>query len=342
MDACSDNSVQRSMLADNLRSMMQQERSGNYSCVDYLSISPWQQDVYQLLKKNQMEIDLPTKELSPETRIDEYCREQIAEWSFRVVDYFRIDREVVALSISFLDRFLATCRCDRTSFKLAATSTLNLAVKLLYPCKLGDLGILSDLSRGEFDMADVAEMESHILQSLSWQLHPPTPVAFASILLDFVFSDPNKRISGADLDDIYDVSSFFCDLAVCDYFFVPMKASNIAVAAILNALEGIFGPENGWQRDILKAARALGLSSHHDLSASRNRLWELYERSEECALHNNKVSTTEEPNAWHGGIFVKKMSALSSPVSISTSCASGTEITCPPKPAHVVRNNTSW
>ena len=130
---------------DSLQAMLRQEGKGYYVCVDYLSMTPWQQEVYQINKKNSNS-PFPRKPISSETRIDEYCREQIVEWTFRVVDYFRIDREVVALSISFLDRFLAKCRCDRTSFKLAATTTLNLAVKLLHPCKLGELGILSDLS----------------------------------------------------------------------------------------------------------------------------------------------------------------------------------------------------
>jgi len=319
--------------------MIRQEESGHYNSVDYLSMTPWQQDVYLLAKK------CPTAEVSQrslgnEARIDEYCREQIVEWSFRVVDYFRIDREVVALSISFLDRFLATCRCDRTSFKLAATTTLNLAVKLLYPCKLADLGILSDLSRGEFDMRDVADMENHVLRALNWHLHPPTPVAFASLLLDYIFCYPTMEVSAADLDDIYDVSSFFGDLAVCDYFFVPMRSSSIAFACVLNALEGMYGPDNSVEVIVLKVARRFGLFTNHDLSAARNRLWDLYERSEECALNNKKV-VTDEQNVWNGGIFVKKVSTLSSPVSVSNSCTSGAELACS-RHSKMIRNNTSW
>ncbi|CAB9505828.1 diatom-specific cyclin [Seminavis robusta] len=330
---------ERSMKADTLRAMLKQEASGHYACLDYLSMTPWNQDVYRISKPGQ---EYRMKHDSgPETRIDEYCREQIVEWSFRVVDYFRIDREVVSLSISFLDRFLSKCRCDRTSFKLAATTTLSLAVKLLYPCKLGELGILSDLSRGEFDMVDVADMESYILRSLSWHMHPPTPVAFATLFLDFIFGDFAFDVSEADLDDIYDVSSFFCDLAVCDYYFVPVKASTVALAAVENALEGMFGQKNRLEMEVLRAAKKVGLYRAHDLSAARNRLWELYERSEECALHNQKATSDEQP-VWNGGVFVKKVSTHYSPVSISTSCASGNELSHPTKHANLIRNNTSW
>jgi len=312
-------------VASNLRAMVRQEQSGKYDTIDYLNIASWDRDTFQIVSKSH---EMDTGARSPparNTRIDEYCREQIAEWSFRVVDYFRIDREVVALSLSFLDRFLATCRCDRTSFKLAATTTLHLAVKLLYPCKLADLGILSDLSRGEFDMKDVSRMEASILGSLGWYLHPPTSTAFASLFLDHFFATRVVNITSADLDDIYDVSSFFCELAICDYYFVPIQQTTISLAAILNALEGMFGPENRLATEMIESALSLGLGLPQDIAIARNRLWEIYERSEECALHNDKC-TEEDP--WNGGIFVKKNSSTSSPVSVSKPCHSATDFGC--------------
>lgn len=318
--------VQKEMTADNLQAMVHQESTGKYQCTDYLSTTAWQKTVYQLMQKPELEPS--ANGLGTNTRIDEYCREQIVEWSFRVVDYFRIDREVVAVSLSFLDRFLATCRCDRTTFKLAATTTLHLAVKLLYPCKLADLGILSDLSRGEFDMRDVSDMETHVLHALSWDLHPPTSITFSAFFLNYFFATRAVTMSSTDLDDVYDVSSFFCELAVCDYFFVPVRASNIAVAAILNALEGMFGPENAVAPEVLQVARELKLDIQSDFSNARNRLWEIYERSEECALHNDRLVDDEQQAFFQGSIFVKKMTTLS-PVSVSkpTLCHSASDFT---------------
>ena len=324
--------IEREELADNIRAMVRQEWGGSYACADYLSMTSWQQSVYQLLKKPELSAAARHAAVG-NSRIDEYCREQIVEWSFRVVDYFRIDREVVAVSLSFLDRFLATCRCDRTSFKLAATTTLHLAVKLLYPCKLADLGILSDLSRGEFDMADVCEMEEHILRSLSWKLHPPTAIAFCSLMLDHFFcsiscnNHKTVKLSFAECDDIYDVASFFSELAVCDYFFITMKPSTIALASILNALEGMFGHDNPVANEVLCAVGPMlhpQSSLQADLATARNRLWELYERSEESALHTEHAheqrALEEERQA---NIFVKKTTL--SPVSVAKPCHSASE-----------------
>jgi hypothetical protein len=335
-DEVCDNSLREGM-EDSLYAMVRQERSGKYACSDYLSLTVWQRNVCQLLQKPNHDQRVPGRN----SRIDEYCREQIAEWSFRVVDYFRIDREVVAVSLSFLDRFLATCRCDRTSFKLAATTTLHLAVKLLYPCKLTDLGILSDLSRGEFDMKDVSKMEAHILSALSWNLHPPTSIAFSSVFLDFFFASRIVSISSMDLDDVYDVSSFFCELSVCDYYFVSTSESTVALAAILNSLEGMFGPENSLAADMIHEAVRIGLGTPHELATARSRLWEIYERSEECALHNDKCGDEDRQASWNGAIFVKKNASVSSPVSVSKPCHSATDFGYTGHTNPAIRNE-SW
>lgn len=327
------------MIADNLLALVRQEETGKYSCLDYLNSISWRQGPIPRLNKPQ--VDIPSKVTN--THIDEYCREQIVEWSFRVVDYFRIDREVVAVSLSFLDRFLAKHRCDRASFKLAATTTLHLAVKLLYPCKLVDLGILSDLSRGEFDMRDVAEMEGVVLRSLDWNLHPPTSLAFANLFLDYFFASRIVSLSSTDVEDIYDVSSFFCELAVCDYFFLTISPSRVAIASILNALEGMFGPGNHVAPEILGAAEELGIDRHRDLSIPRDRLWQLYERSEECALHSDKIAEEKIPESHlSGNIFVKKASTLS-PVSVTKPCHSSDNMAIMEQSnSSTSRRNGSW
>jgi hypothetical protein len=322
-----DVDTEADLAADTLRAMTKQEESGKYTCADYLNMPTTQHSIYRLLNKPEPLATVGGRGGSGmNSKIDEYCREQIVEWSYRVVDYFRVDREVVSVSLCFLDRFLASCRCDRSTFKLAATTTLHLAVKLLYPCKLGDLGILSDLSRGEFGMREVSEMESLILQSLHWNLHPPTALSCASIVLDCFFTSRMASISSTDLDDVYDVSLFFCELAVCDYYFVPLRSSTIAMASILNALEGMFGPENSLAPMVFKLSQELNLNVSEGLSTTRNRLWELYERSEECALHNDRPLDDEQA-MWNGSIFVKKVTTLS-PVSVSKPCHSASDFVC--------------
>jgi len=352
-------SEHREALSDSLAALLQQERSGVYECFDYLSMKEWKMNVYDLLENSRLngsngpqEMQLHSQPQCPvDTQIDDYCREQIVEWSFRVVDYFRIDREVVVFSLSILDRFLAICKCDRSTFKLAATTTLHLAVKLLHPCKLGELGILSDLSRGEFDMKDVASMENHILKSLNWKLHPPTAIAFSNLLLDYFFASQDVDMVPTDIEDLYDISSFFTELAVCDYYFVGLTPSSVGIASIINALEGMFGPENKIAPRILKTASRMKIDQNQDLSRTTHRLWELYERSEECALHNNldpmdDEKTPDTNNSGIADIFVSKGTCgadAGSPVSVSTTgkpMTTSNEVMCAMR-SQTLRNG-SW
>ena len=211
-------------------------------------------------------------------------------------------------------------------FKLAATTTLYMAVKVLHPSKLEDLGVLSDLSRGEFDMKDVAEMEQHILRALCWRLHPPTSAAMASLALDHVLvadgNDARLKLSDDDVYEIKDTASFFAELAVCDYFFTTLRPSTVALASILNALEGVLTHEAGQVTvQVLEAMRPLEFPmNRQEVTAARNRLWELYERSEECALHMDAV--VEEESAVN--VSYKKSSSMqtlvNSPVTVLATC----------------------
>ncbi|VEU41187.1 unnamed protein product [Pseudo-nitzschia multistriata] len=352
-------------LSDSLAVLQKQEIAATYKCKDYLAMTEFRLNIYDLLPNGRMNSDItaqnPQQQSQPQcpvdSQIDEYCREQIVEWSFRVVDYFHIDREVVVFSLSMLDRFLALCKCDRATFKLAATTTLHLAVKILHPCKLAELGILSDLSRGEFDMKDVASMETHILAELQWQLHPPSPIAFCTVLLDLFFSSQKMGMVHTDVNDLYDISSFFTELALCDYYFVGVTPSIVAITSIVNALEGMFGPENKVAPRILKLARETNIYQNQDLSQISHRLWELYERSEECALHNNvdamEVEKTPEtatvPPASAAEVFVRKgdcgaqvVSDTGSPVSVSKhgKTLSSNELMCAMR-SQTLRNG-SW
>lgn len=259
-------------IVDRILAMRQAEMK-NYRCQDHLELS-------RSIKRESNEMDDPSVDL------DEFCREQICEWTYRVVDYFEINREIVGISLSYLDRFLSYYSCDRRTFKLAATTSLFLAVKLHEPRKTDLMGILSDLSRGEFSMEDVIRMEREFLDALTWKLNPPTPATFVGHFLHllpvFIKLEVTRSISA--------LAAFFTELAVCDYFFVTVNASSIAIASILNAMEIINSKDftrtskNNFAELIAKQFGMFQNSSQ--LLRVRKRLWIVYERSEEFKLQS--------------------------------------------------------
>ena len=95
--------------------------------------------------------------------INEVWREKICEWSYQVIDHFDFSREVVSISMHYLDRYLATRSVNKKLFQLAAMTSLYLAIKLYEPGTL-TMASMIELSRGYFQVEQMAEMEIAILR----------------------------------------------------------------------------------------------------------------------------------------------------------------------------------
>jgi hypothetical protein len=221
-----------------------------YKCRDYLGrrgTNVVQRDIF-------FELGLECAPLEIDDIIDITSREKMCEWTYRVCDFFNMNREIVALSFSFLDRFLDRCTCDRTVFKLASMTTLFMATKV-FNAKQISLSSLSELSRGEFEMSHLAEMERIILQALDWRLNPPTIQSFIGYLLALL-----------PLDDAR----------------LARWISIIAVSCILNALDGMDDDDvdvsRDLRRDFLETIRSkLSLEFEgEEMETSQGRLLYLY------------------------------------------------------------------
>ena len=145
-------------------------------------------------------------------------------------------REIVSIAMNHLDRYLAAfpTAVDKNLFQLLAMTCLYLAIKLneykhlLIPGSKSSMDTILQLSRGFFSLEQMERMEYDILQRLQWHVHPPTPQLFVKHFLFFLSSEEQE---------IHDLAQFMVELSVMDYFFVCYKPSEVALAALLNALD---------------------------------------------------------------------------------------------------------
>lgn len=256
-------------MLDRVRVMMAQEESPTYKCRDYL------------LRRKAEHLDESKSSKSDDvpnlvSEIDTLCREKMCEWAYRVVDHFHASRELVAIAFSYLDRFVDGCCCDRAAFKLAAMTCIYMATKVFNSREIS-MSSLAELSRGEFDMAHISEMERIILHTLDWRINGPTAQCYINYLHGMM---PLPK--GAVTQAIYQRATFFAELALFDYCFVTQPRSAIAMAALINAMEGMEGTVSKKQMDdySMIVSEHLGLQHPKELiDQIRNRLWYVYSQS---------------------------------------------------------------
>lgn len=152
-----------------------------------------------------------------------------------VVDHFDLNREVVSIAMSHLDRYISAipATIDKNTFQLLAMTCLYLSIKLneykhlLIPGSKSSMDTILQLSRGFFTLEQMERMEYEVLQRLQWHVHPPTPQLFCKHFLFFLSIEEHE---------IHDLAQFMVELSVMDYFFVSYKPSEIAIAGVLNAI----------------------------------------------------------------------------------------------------------
>jgi len=271
--------------------------------------------------------------------VDEFCREQIAEWGYRVIDFFHVSRDVVYIAMSYLDRLMKKFVLDRATYKLVATSCLVLAMKIHHSKRIFLTDIIHDLSRGEFESDDIVKMEKQILGSLQWLLHPPTPQNYIARLL-IMTNDTSKSINGFNASSVCDYATFFAELSVLDYYFVTQRQCVVALACIINAMEGLgllternsiadpwFFNRNYMADLIINMCKLV----HHEpdlnyISYMREKLWNLFARSDEYLNIRSREKSLFKNR-------LEKSPQTEYPAGLSSSSSSPTSISRYPRPA---------
>jgi hypothetical protein len=175
--------------------------------------------------------------------------------------------------MNHLDRYLAAFpgTVDKNLFQLLAMTCLYLSIKLneykhlLIPGSTSSMDTILRLSRGFFTLKQMEKMEYDILQRLQWHVHPPTPQVMVKHLLFFLSVEEHE---------VHDLAQFMVELSVMDYFFVSYKPSEVALAALLIAMERLF-PHSSTQLNFPFKSDLIDVNSPN-VQACRERLMLIY------------------------------------------------------------------
>eukprot|EP00536_Pseudo-nitzschia_multiseries_P015109 jgi/Psemu1/246594/estExt_Genewise1.C_8210013 len=195
-------------------------------------------------------------------------RRKICQWSFKVIDHFKIDREVVSVAMNILDRYsVMKTKCQRDesdncpndgsietidsrTFQLVAMTSLYLAMKIsdndegeYTSSRKLRLNSFVELSRGHFCSNEITEMERTILHELRWEVFPPTPMSSVSYLLHMMPSPETlpytcHKTYSLVLHVLHELARYLTELSVCHgSISTTYTSSQVAYSSILLSME---------------------------------------------------------------------------------------------------------
>jgi hypothetical protein len=141
-------------------------------------------------------------------------------------------------------------------------------------------------------------MENEMTLWLQWYLNQATPQSMALHILSLIHDDDDNNknaVPSSILRRVANTALFLIELSVCDYHFVPIRNSIVAIAAILNAIEmmELDPPRDDVSQNLRKQVMDVLSSIHYKfkgvkVSSARQRLWSLYKNSTEYCDSSTK------------------------------------------------------
>ena len=190
--------------------------------------------------EDSMNIDTVSQAFAEEP-IDPECRSRMSEWYYQIVDFCGYKRETAAIAMSCLDRFIASKEVDhvlyrsRSQFQLASMVCFYSSIKI-HEREAMAVGVVASLSRGEFQVKEIEEMEATMLNSIDFRMNPPTALAFSKHMLDLV---PDYILSDDLRDTALELTKFQTEIVVSDVELMDIKSSLIALAALINSFDSL-------------------------------------------------------------------------------------------------------
>ena len=196
-----------------------------------------------------------------------------------MMDFFEIDRSIVAITMYYQDRYLGTekgraARTNRSIFRIVSVTSLYMALKLSQPGNKWNITshAFAKLCQGAVSGDEIKDMEIDMLFALDWYVNPPTPMKYAEALLELIFNGSSSSSSSGGSsscmtredyyvtknpllcdedttsrslppqelrEHVHELISYQLEVALHDKLLFQIRSSAIGTAAVVNALKGI-------------------------------------------------------------------------------------------------------
>jgi hypothetical protein len=174
-------------------------------------------------------------------------RTQMVRWCFSIAHACHFQNETVEITMSIMDRYVAvhdsdmTLLLDALQYQLSCMACMYTAIKVHEPQCLTPQQ-MEHLSGGRFTYQQIQETEAQILKAIQWRVNPPTAIAFVRCLLEL--SLPESHNLPDNQKTLLEVVETQIELALAEDLFIPVKASSLALSALMNAVQSVLLQEH--------------------------------------------------------------------------------------------------
>lgn len=148
-------------------------------------------------------------------------RAKLVEWIVEVVEDLQMSSDVLYVSVDMIDRILRATTVPSTRLQLLGCACMLLASKfedVFFP-SLEDFVNVSDAA---FSVAELLEMENHVLKQLDFRLMSATAKPFLR----------RCQLAGMGSPQVKHMSNYICELSLTSIFFQRFTPSLVAAAAV--------------------------------------------------------------------------------------------------------------
>lgn len=180
-------------------------------------------------------------------------RERVAQWCYDVLDYLEESRDVAAVAMNIIDRYLAVLKKESTEspsleigefdYEVISFTALFLSIRVSGSNKELEISELLKLSSrsGAPQVTHIISAGNSMLEKLTWNRQLLTPNSFlrefvALLMNQIEREDGNEAIGHENLSQLVEFASYLVEISVCDIYFCAVAPSKIAFGALTLAM----------------------------------------------------------------------------------------------------------
>jgi Cyclin, N-terminal domain len=161
-------------------------------------------------------------------------RNRVVQWFYDIVDHFGDSRSIVYTAVYILDCYYSGKQYfDNQSYQRAALSALFLAFRVNGSSSV-NLNDLISMSHIAGEVKDFVSMGKDILKNVNLSKRSQSPHNFVRAYVNVL---THAKFDASDCDVILDEALYYCDLSVSDFELSHIRSSELAMAAIVNAVQ---------------------------------------------------------------------------------------------------------